>query len=165
MAGGGRQRARGWRAQKQSNGNINANNKMKHCLRQGYGRQRKINRPLKGFWPVLFLIMPDTCQRVTGKYFKINMLKIAKNEKKGITGQNGPEAIFSKLTGGNNKKGGFSECEGHPSLRRELQLKGAMNGSNLLTNCSEKWINTARHFARTDCFNAYRRSAPVLLSQ
>jgi len=41
-------------------------------------KMQKINRPFWAFWPVLFLIIPDTRQRVTSKYFKINMLKIAK---------------------------------------------------------------------------------------
>lgn len=30
-------------------------------------KMQKINRPLNLFWPVLFLIMPDICQRVKYK--------------------------------------------------------------------------------------------------
>jgi len=39
---------------------------------------QKINRPLKAFWPDIFLIIPDTCQRVTCNIFKINKIKMKK---------------------------------------------------------------------------------------
>ncbi len=43
-------------------------------LRQIYSGQRKINRPLNTFWPDIFLIIPDICQRVT--YNKLNIKRL-----------------------------------------------------------------------------------------
>ena len=68
---------------------------------------QKINRPFYLFWPDNSLITPVICQRVTCIYFKINKIKIAKNEKTGISGQNAGNGVFWNLSGRNNKKGVF----------------------------------------------------------
>ena len=74
-------------------------------LRQGYvGRRDK--PAFQANWPVLSLIIPDIYQRVTCKYFKINMLK---NEKTRRTGQNAGKGIFSILSIQNDQKGVFGE--------------------------------------------------------
>jgi len=68
-------------------------------------KMKKINRPFFLFWPVLFLLIPDNCQRVTDKSFKINVLKIQKNEKTKRTDQNAGNAFFGNLTVQNGQKG------------------------------------------------------------
>jgi len=77
-------------------------------LRQGFGGRRKINRPFYLFWPVIFLITPDNCQRVTCMNFKINELK---NEKTRISGGIAGNRVLGNLSGGEGQKGGFSD---HP---------------------------------------------------
>jgi len=70
-------------------------------------KSQKINLRFWAFWPVIFLIFPDICQRVTCKYFKINMLKIEKNEISCLSGQFVQNGVFAKLSGKNGPEAIF----------------------------------------------------------
>jgi len=72
-------------------------------------KMQKINRPLNAFWSVIFLITPVICQQVMCMCFKINTLKIAKNEKTERSGQNAQNGVFGNLSDRNTQKGGFGE--------------------------------------------------------
>jgi len=127
---------------------------MKTHLRQGFGGQRKINRPFYLFWPDNSLLSIDICQGFARNNFKINKLK---NEKTSLSVQNAGNGVFGEIISRKtmktafvklwrSKKGGFRKGKG----KVINFLRSVFHG--IPGQASDASTNSATSAARNDGF-------------